>query len=210
MACHSNKKSPSNSKESEGLHPASLPVEKSTAVVCYRRFSAIHDQAGLLAFRSSYWLRLPAKLFSCSGILQRSSLITEAGTAPGFHGIPYYAVKTAPDFLFSGKSTQMSSEKYCNFVLFDMIRENFVKLVMIMFDEPMENSYMTVTPPWKRFCKLSPSMVTVPCLQRLITVVLLDSGIIFPSKSLAVMAMLASSMECCTVHIRELDGSQKS
>ena len=85
---NSNKKSPSNSKESEGLHPASLPVEKSTAVICYRRFSAIHDQAGLLAFRSSYWLRLPARIFSCSDILQRSSLITEAGPLPVFTGFP--------------------------------------------------------------------------------------------------------------------------
>jgi hypothetical protein len=86
----------------------------------------------------------------------------------------------------------------------------FIDGTFFVANHPMENSYMTVTPPWKRFCGSSPSMVRAPCLQSFITVVLPDSGIIFPSKSLAAMVMLAPSIGCCTGHICELDGIQRT
>jgi len=72
-------------------------------------------KAGLLAPRSSYWLRLP--IVSDSGLqMKRSSLVTVGFTARDLHPLPYSpSVVTEGTFMFSTTSSGVDSKNYTTY-----------------------------------------------------------------------------------------------
>jgi hypothetical protein len=66
--------------------------------------------------------------FPCSDILQRSSLITEAGPLPVFTGFPIMQSKLHLISYSPENRYRCQAKSHGNFVLLDMIRENFVTM----------------------------------------------------------------------------------